>query len=132
MTDDRFASAFRKLARGDEHRETLESDVLAYRALDVDDRYRLRREDNLDKGDEPVMRADWYFEEVTPFPPAWGPLLGDCLHNYRCALDHTIWALSTKPKKEHLVAFPIFLTEVGFDGNWHMPLSGVDATVRAL
>jgi hypothetical protein len=33
--------------------------------------------------------------ELTRFPPtSWGAIVGDCVHNLRCVLDHVVWDLS--------------------------------------
>jgi len=56
----------------------------------------------------------FYAKRVPELRDEWGLLLGETIHNYRCALDHLWWALAAKklnrePDKEARdIQFPIF------------------------
>lgn len=55
-----------------------------------------------------------------PFPPMWSAMIGEILHNLRCALDYLVFQLiiletGAKPPKEAKIQFPIFIKEPGFD-----------------
>ena len=51
-------------------------------------------------------------------PPEFGPIIGDCLHNMRSALDHLLWQLLRFPLPDGVRAnrltFPIFLNEIAY------------------
>jgi hypothetical protein len=60
---------------------------------------------------DPETRTDDVFVKVLrePKDPEWGILLGDFLHNARCALDHLVWqlVLLNKAKPGRWNQFPI-------------------------
>ena len=66
-----------------------------------------------------------------PFPDLWGLLLGDVVHNWRCALDHIAWALykrgtaNLSERRERDVSFPIFTTRTAFNDSLKKNLPGV-------
>jgi hypothetical protein len=53
-------------------------------------------------------------------PNIWSLMIGDMLHNLRCALDHTMFELAGNPIGNTQVMFPIFLTEDA----WNHPTRG--------
>jgi hypothetical protein len=68
-----------------------------------------------------------------PELPELADVLGDCLHNFRSALDHTVWFASTfpagdLPDKANVVGFPVALTETLYN---EKGLQGVTPSVRA-
>ena len=71
----------------------------------------LRREYDVNQG-----AIVWRIERVPEIPDSWGLLVGDALHNFRCALDHLWWQLALKhlhpnqPTEEQAkeIQFPIF------------------------
>jgi hypothetical protein len=83
-----------------------------------------------------IVRVD---EVANPFPPLWGLLLGDAVHNFRSSLDHLAWALykrgrtpNLSRKKERDVQFPICTDRLGFNGSLKRRLPGVRRTDIAL
>lgn len=64
---------------------------------------------------------DLYFHVKNPIPPRLPVLLGDCIHNFRCALDHLVMALALANRAGlgvRTVAFPIcseFRTYHGYE-----------------
>jgi len=72
-----------------------------------------------------------------PVPEAWGPMIGDVLHNLRSSLDHLVHALTVAhagqtldPALERQTEFPIYETEDLFRGNAPKRLRGVSADAR--
>lgn len=66
------------------------------------------------------------------FPPLWGLLLGDAVHNYRCALDHLAWGLyqrgrtpNLSAKRERNIYFPICRSREDFNASLRRNLPGV-------
>lgn len=95
-----------KLVRADEHLDAL------YRATDGwgdGDPLAIDRESNPD-GSEHLFRLRF---KVQPDIWHWSVLLGDAMHNLRCALDHIVYALAVAqggkdpPDAEGDLAFPI-------------------------
>ena len=79
-------------------------------------------------------------EVENPFPPSWGLLLGEIVHNYRCALDHIAWDLYRRgrlPKplserQEQNIGFPICSKRKTFNDSLGQKLPGVERTDRAI
>jgi hypothetical protein len=102
------ASWQRKFARAEHHLEQLANLVTAFLATgpymafeEVNDR---------DQSPEPNSFASvshTWRGAIRRKPPAdWSPLVGDCLNNLRCSLDHVAWALAGSTGRN--TAFPIF------------------------
>jgi hypothetical protein len=69
------------------------------------------------------------------FPPHWGLLLGDVVHNFRSALDHIAWALykrgnasNLRPGQEARIYFPIYDDREDFNNSLARKLPGVTRT----
>jgi hypothetical protein len=45
----------------------------------------------------------------------WALLIGDCVHNLRCALDYIAWQLAGSDPDDSQTQFPIFITEAGWN-----------------
>jgi hypothetical protein len=79
-----------------------------------------------------AIRTEWRADD--PPPLRFGVILGDWLHNLRCALDHVIWQLvllnGKKPTRSN--AFPIRDTKTGFDNTVPRELRGLTASQRRL
>jgi hypothetical protein len=95
-----------KLARADEHLGTLYRETDAWGDRDP---FRIIRQANADGSvHEFRLRV-----EVQPDTLRWALLLGDALHNMRCALDHIIYALAIRqtghdpPPKASRLMYPI-------------------------
>ncbi len=107
MIRDQWASSCRtKLARADEHLGML------YRETDGwgdRDPFRVVRQSNADGS---VHQFSLRFQ-VQPDILRWALLLGDALHNMRCALDHIVYALAVRqtgqnpPPNDSRLMFPI-------------------------
>ncbi|SRR6266567_802361 len=58
-------------------------------------------------------------KECEPIDPALPLMIGDCIHNFRSALDHLVYRLALKnsapPKAASKTFFPIYLTKPKFD-----------------
>ena len=79
------------------------------------------------------------YDVVDPFPPLWGLLLGDMVHNYRCCLDHVAWALYKRGKSPNLterqeqnVGFPICAKRSTFNNTIKQKLPGVKRADTAI
>jgi hypothetical protein len=99
MTD--YTSARAKLGRAEEHLEALEAELRAWmdtKPLDAIPSARV--------GDT----EDWHIEIFTPLRGRLNLIAGDCVHNFKCALDHLTMALAVangaSPDSKD-VAFPI-------------------------
>ena len=66
----------------------------------------------------------------TPCPLMWGIVVGEIVHDFRSALDHVVYRLSTSDKARTL--FPIFIEATKFDDHAATMLKGVRAERAAL
>jgi hypothetical protein len=80
-----------------------------------------------------------FVDSISPLPPRWGLLLGDALHNVRCALDHMAWYLvasgRSPPRKiedQRRVGFPIYDTISGFSSGVRARIPGVAPAQQAV
>jgi hypothetical protein len=99
MTD--YTSAQAKLGRAEEHLEALERELRAWFATEPLDAIPGAR-----VGDT----EDWHIEISTPLPGRLSLIAGDCVHNFRCALDHLAMALAVAngaSPDDRGVAFPV-------------------------
>ncbi len=102
-------SAFAKLSRAKVHRDTLRTDVEAYRARDPHD-WVLRQTDHLFDPSRAVLRVVVKVKEQKP--DNWGLIVGDILTNLRAALDHAVYEhaagrVTLTPKQEKDLNYPI-------------------------
>src|SRR5437870_45373 len=80
-----LASCRAKLARAEKHRAELDREVARFRQSNP---YRVRSKD-----DAQTSHTVHDIRPTRQVPPRWQAILGDCLHNYRSALDHMVWTL---------------------------------------
>jgi hypothetical protein len=73
------------------------------------------------------------------FPPLWGLLLGDVVHNYRSCLDHLAWDLYKRgqtptltERQEQNIGFPICGKRTTFNRTIDQKLPGVRRADRAI
>jgi len=108
-------SAWLKFARAVEHQKVL---AAASRTRDHGQAYEYQQFDNRGDGDDPLVRIQWRLRIREPYPERWGLLIGDCLVNFRAALDHAVWAAvqdhSGPPRRPESVNFPICPTSASF------------------
>ena len=84
MTD--YTSVDAKLARAVEHLERFEIELGAW--------YKTNPLGVVPKPNPDGIIEDLFLCVRTPLPPSLPALLGDCIHNSRCALDHLVMALA--------------------------------------
>lgn len=104
---DRLASAWSRVRRADRHLREVRGRVNRFLNSNP---YTIREKD--DSGpDEVTIRVI-----PTRKPSAlWDSMVADCLHNYRSALDHAVWALTERhgqPTRNR--TFPIYLKRTEF------------------
>ncbi len=138
MTRDPFASARRKWARGEYHRDMLEAD---FKRLDEFD----TESSGLQFHPEPStqrIEGDLIHVEVTvalgddvPTLSAEFPLIiGDAIHNYRAGLDHLTWSIVRRfspglsAKQRRQIQFPMHNSAADFMGCRPRRLPGVPTT----
>lgn len=96
-----------KIARANEHLETLEALVAEYFASKP---YSVRRQDYA-HGTKRVYR----FAVKRNPPQEWSVILGDCLHNFRAALDHLAWQIvSIHGTTTRHTEFPIYARRAAY------------------
>lgn len=102
-----LASVNLKLARAREHRYSIDAAIGDFRKSQL---YPVRAEIDPDSREQ-VWRMDG---EPQPPPERIAVLIGDCLYDFRCALDHLAWELVkvSGGKPDNRVMFPIF-TDAG-------------------
>ncbi len=104
--DDWVASSTAKLARADEHLAALHREADGWGDGDP---FAVERKSNAE-GREHIFTLRF---KTQPNVWRWAVLLGDALHNLRCALDHMVYALATAqtgkdpPDDDATLAFPI-------------------------
>lgn len=100
-----MASINAKLSRGDEHFQALNQEYAKYQEAQP---WKMSTERN-DEATKFVLGIRF---EVMPDFLRWGLLIGETVYNYRCALDHMIYALAAQeaggvPTNARQLAFPI-------------------------
>lgn len=96
-----LASARIKVKRADKHLDDLQNMVEAYLAREP---YTVVREEE----DQP-RRIVWRLRIKEPIPDIFSAVIGDVIHNLRCALDHLTWSLviaNSEVPGEHTM-FPV-------------------------
>jgi len=105
-----ICSARAKLDRAIEHIENFEREAgtwLQSQPL----RSRIERID--------VLTDESYVEVVTPLPACLDTIFGDCVHNFRCVLDHVVMSLATAngaDPEDSTIEFPVSSTYRAFYG----------------
>lgn len=92
-----------KLDRAEEHLKLLYGEI---RVFERNKPYRVIYEDN-----KQIHQRLYHVTEVSRPPPHWPGLVGDCVHNFRCALDHVAHHIVRRyrtPDKD--TQFPICMT----------------------
>lgn len=108
----RFEGSRAKIRRAREHFDVLESKINAFLNPNP---YRVAVDHTVPN--LYVVRIDNEPPEL-PFEE-WGLLIGDCVHNLRCALDYIAWQLAGSDPGDRMTLFPIFETVYG----WNRPKS---------
>jgi hypothetical protein len=100
-----------KLIRGEEHLDALDAEV---RRFETSKPYRIRSETNTKRAER------LYGVQVTKSPsPDWPGVLGDCIHNFRCTLDHLAWRLVEQHGSPNdSTQFPIYTRRKRFRKGW--------------
>jgi hypothetical protein len=55
----------------------------------------------------------YYIDGLIEIDDSWGLIIGDAIHNLRCALDHLAWQLAIRhnkgiePNNPHVIQFPV-------------------------
>ncbi len=107
MVRRRLSSAWNRIDRAETHLREVRRRVTAFLASNP---YVISEED------DPNRNEIFFHVRITRKPSRrWDSLVADCLHNYRSALDHTIWVLTER----HGIAngqrtFPIYLKRAEF------------------
>lgn len=100
MTD--FSSSQSKIARAKEHLKNVELEITSF--FNLHPNFIAHETDP--KTGEQIWKVG---NEVAPVPTRIGLIVGDCLHNFRSALDHLVWELASvnggRPTQE--TAFPL-------------------------
>ena len=113
-------SAVAKFNRAQVHFQALQADTRTFFNAKP---YRIRRESNAD------MTEHRFHIDFTSDPPSetWGLLLGDGLHNLRCALDHAVYAIGVNesgvdpPPQGKRLQFLITEDDTKWDADqWHL------------
>jgi hypothetical protein len=109
-----LANVKAKLSRGQEHAQTVKNEVRAWMDRHP---YSLTKQANAN-----CTRYSLILRENEP-PPLrrWTLIIGDCIHNFRCALDYLVYAVAVceagtdPPPYERCLAFPITDCRNDFD-----------------
>jgi hypothetical protein len=120
-------SALLKFARASEHLDALKREVAAF---EQNSPYGVR-----EQIDEDRTQRTFYMVEKHRLPERIGLMIGDCIHNFRCALDHLVFNLPrharTNPRWEGTSQFPICDDHTKFAARRNDTL-GVDPTTLAV
>jgi hypothetical protein len=100
-----LAGCWDKLQRAEYHLEDLRNQVKQFEATH-DYRYTVE----VDAG---AGKYSFYIHDLQPADAAWGLIIGDCVHNARCALDHLVGQLASlatgaEPGSLTRTAFPVY------------------------
>lgn len=123
-----------KFRRGCEHLKAIEEIVLAWDKVTT---YETITEPDPDSNG--LVHCQRYVAKIggPPFPDI-STLLGDCLHNFRCVLDHMVWFASIiesgdPPPNPKGISFPVRDTSAGYKSQGlHAVSAKVSSLVEAL
>ncbi len=128
MLGPEFASCWVKIGRSEEHANAFYSELKAW----VDsDPYVIGKKVNADGS-----RHSVFIEDIKTVPDLdrWSGIVGDCVHNLRCALDHFVYAAAIHesgvdpPADKRTLQFPIADTPADFiKSEWRIKSLGVTA-----
>lgn len=110
MTD--FTSVLAKLARAEHHLDDFDTVLEAWIHSDPVGLTPTRHADG--------VTEDWWINITTEIPPVASLILGDCVHNFRSALDHLAMALAVDNGADILntsTMFPIYQDQGEFQSN---------------
>jgi hypothetical protein len=114
-----------KVAWGKAHGDALKGHLLAWKYLQTEPPFTLRKEFDAD-----LNRFIFYVNTSISLPVVWSLIVGDALNNFRAGLDHLAWFLvNLQPPanlKDWEVFFPIYDTPKWFADNLAKRLPGVD------
>ena len=120
-----------KLDRAAEHLESIETQERIWRQSDP---CRVWTEPDLQSGGKRV-----WAEVLKPPPVTLAPVVGDCLHNLRSALDNLAYELALAHKGSKMSKsiadksqFPIFKTKAGFNHKGKAMIRGVHPGARTV
>ena len=120
-------SALLKFARAGEHLDTLKRKVAAF---EQNKPYGFREQIDKDR-----TQRTFFMVEKHRVPEQIGLMIGDCIHNFRCVLDHLVFNLprahGTNARWEGMSQFPICDDSTRFAG-MRSDMLGLDPTTRAV
>ncbi len=116
-------SARAKFTRAEKHRRELNGQITRFR-----ERYSYTLSIEDDPGAHESVHEIRYGRRI---PAQWQPILGDCLHNYRSALDHLVWEVCRihSTRNEHR-QFPINVSRDQFLSRYRNHIGVVPPTGR--
>jgi hypothetical protein len=100
---EQFESSFLKFARANEHLEVLNREIQNF--------FKARPYDLDAKLESDGCEFIHSVRLIEPPPKRLSVIIGDCVHNFRSALDSLAWELSSKPadqRARHRISFPIY------------------------
>ena len=103
-----LSSAWSKFGRAQHHLQALDSEIRRY--LDSQP-YEVIEKVDTDARDPfgwPAIDHAFRVWVKRECPPEWELVVGDCLHNLRCVLDHLAWTLAGSSSNDSKTQFPIF------------------------
>lgn len=104
-----LASAFAKISRAEEHARELADRI---KRFDRSHPYTTRCDPNLDGSQHALVLV----LDESREPARWSCIIGDALHNLRCALDHTLYAAILAERDDPGdTQYPIFTSESEFN-----------------
>jgi hypothetical protein len=122
-----------KLERAKTHVEQLRAEMIEAGGGEADPPIPVRRE--FDKESRSVVS---YIESLPEVRKEWGLVIGDAVHNFRCALDHLWWQLALRNlrreptrKEARDIQFPIYGVEADFWGSRYLKHVSSDAAKEA-
>ena len=103
-----LSSAWAKVSWAEHHLQTLDAEIRQF--LDSQP-YEVIEEVDMNARDpfeHPAIDHTFRVRVKRERPPIWEAIIGDCLHNLRCSLDHLAWTLAGSSSGDSTTQFPIF------------------------
>src|SRR5208282_3300584 len=108
MADSLLRECWQKIGRAEEHLNAITPEMRAFldsKPFATDEGYDSKQSKYLLK-----------LKILKPIPQdRWALMIGDCVHNARCALDYVAWRLAGSKLNDRSTLFPIYETQPGFD-----------------
>ena len=103
-----LSSAWAKFSWAEHHLQTLDAEIRQFLNSEPYEVVEQVDTEARDPFGNPAIDHTFRVRVVRERPSTWELAIGDCLHNFRCAVDHLAWTLAGSSSRDSQTLFPIF------------------------